>query len=281
MDRISTATAYNNVLANLMAAQSAQTKATNQISSQENATDLQGYGNQAETLIAMQSVQAQTTTYLNQSQITAAKLSSQDLGLTQLNTSASDAVTAITNAIGTASGATLMQSLESAFQGAVSGLNTTYNGQYIFSGGQVNSPATSATNLTALAAAPSVAGLFNNDQMIATYNAGPNGPFTNPLSAAQTTFLQSQIATFKQANTDLTTAQAQNGIVQSQVTDAQTTLTSQQTTLTGLIGNITDTNMAQATANLQQAQLALQASSRAFVALQSNSLLAILTASGH
>ena len=62
---------------------------------------------------------------------------------------------------------------------------------------------------------------------------------------------------------------------------AQTALTSQQTSLTGLIGNITNVNLAQASSNLSQAQLAVQASSRVFEALQSSSLLAVLTASGH
>jgi flagellar hook-associated protein 3 FlgL len=312
MDRIATATTYNNVIANLMTAQSSVTTASNQISSGETASDLKGYAAQAETLTAMQSVQAQTTGYLAQAQVTAAKLSSQDEGLTQLNTAASGALTSISNALGAGSGLTLMQSLAANFQDAVSGLNTTYNGQYVFSGGQVNTPATSATSLSDLATAPSIASLFGNDQHVATtqlnasttvqtgllasqlgsdlytafqaiqtYNAGPNGPFSNPLTTAQTTFLQSQIPSFKAANTALTNTQAQNGIVQKQVTDAQTALTSSQTTMAGLIGNITSANIAQASANLEQAQMTVQASARAYEALQSSSLLSILTATGH
>jgi flagellar hook-associated protein 3 FlgL len=312
MDRIATSTAYNNVLANLMTAQAAQSTATTQISSQKNATDLQGYASNAETLVAMQAVQTQTTAYLNQSQVTAAKLSSQDLGLTQLNNSASSAANAITEALASGSGQSLMQSLQSSFGDAVSGLNTTYNGEYVFSGAKANTPATSATTLSDLTSAPTIASLFNNDQQVATaqlgqntkvttgfladqlgtnlytafqavqaYDTGPNGPFGNPLTQAQTTFLQSQIAGFKTANTQLTTAQAQNGLVQNEVTSAQTGLTDQQTTLTNLIGNITDVNLAQATANLQQAQLAVQASAQAFVALQGSSLMSVLTATGH
>ena len=312
MDRISTATAYGNVLTNLLSAQSAQQTATNQISSQENATDLKGYASKAETLTAMQAVQAQTTGYLDRSQVAAAKLSTQDLGLTQLNNSASGAVTSITQALASSSGTTLMQSLESNFQDAISGLNTTYNGEYIFSGGQVNTPATSAKSMADLTNAPSIASLFNNDQHVAStqltattsvqtgmlgdqlgtnlytafqsieaYNSGPNGPFGQPLTAAQTTFLQSQIASFNSVGATLTTTQAQNGLLQKEVTGAQSDLTNQQTTLAGLIGDITNVNLAQATANLQQAQLAVQASEQAFVALQSNSLLSVLTATGH
>jgi flagellar hook-associated protein 3 FlgL len=315
MDRIATASAYNGVLANLLAAQQAQSTATNQISSQKNATDLKGYAGQAETLTAMQAVQTQTTGYLDQSQVTAARLSSQDLGLTQLNTSASGAVTSITQALASSSGQTLMQSLQSDFQSAVSGLNTTYNGEYVFSGGQVNTKATSATSLSDLttpAATADINSLFNNDQhvtatqlnssttmqtgflannlggslytafqAIVAYNAGPNGPFGNPLTDTQTAWLQAQIPTLKSINTDLTTTQAQNGLNQKEVTNIQTDLTNQQTTMSGLIGNITDVNLAQATANLQQAQLAVQASGQAFIALQSSSLLSTLISTGH
>jgi len=313
MDRIATATAYNNVLANLVAAQASQSTATNELSSQKNASDLQGYSASAETLVAMQAVQTQTGSFLNQSSITAAKLSTQDLGLTQLNDSASSAASAITEALGSGSGQSLMQSLQSAFQDAVGGLNTTYNGEYVFSGGQVTTPATSAKTLSDLTTAPTIGSLFNNDQHIATaqlsqnttvqtgqladqlgtnlytafqavqaYNADPTtGPFSNPLTQAQTTWLQGTISSFQAANTQLTTAQAENGLVQKQVDAAQTDLTNQQTTMTNLLGNITDVNVAQATANLQQAQLAVQASAQAFVALQGSSLLSVLQASGH
>jgi flagellar hook-associated protein 3 FlgL len=123
--------------------------------------------------------------------------------------------------------------------------------------------------------------LYTAYQAVVAYNAGPNGPFGNPLTDVQTAFLQSQIATFKTINTGLTTTQAQNGLNQKEVTSAQADLTNQQTTLSGLMGNITDVNLAQATANLQQAQLAVQASGQAFIALQSSSLLSTLISTGH
>ena len=79
---ISTSTAYNTVLNGLMAAQTAQATATAQISSGETASDLQGYAGQSGTLLALQSVQSQTTAYLNNSQTTGNVLSAQDLGFT-------------------------------------------------------------------------------------------------------------------------------------------------------------------------------------------------------
>ena len=49
MERISTASAYSAIIANLMASQSKLTTINDQVSSGQNATDLQGYGSSAET----------------------------------------------------------------------------------------------------------------------------------------------------------------------------------------------------------------------------------------
>jgi len=311
MERISTSSAYNGVLNNLMAAETQQTNISDQISSEQVATDLQGYGGSAATLTAMQSVQAQVTGYLSNSQTTAAELSTQDTALTQITSAATGASQAITTALATGSGDTLMQSLQAEFQNAVQGLNTTFNGNYVFAGGNSSTAPVNVTSLTALGAAPTVAGVFTNGQYvantqitsstsvqtgqlastlgtplftalqaIAAYDAGPNGPLSGTLTTAQQTFLQGQITALNTAGTGLTTATAQNGEAQAQVTSAQTALTNQQTSLSGLIGNITNVNLAQASSQLAQAQLAVQASSRVFEALQSSSLLAVLQATG-
>jgi flagellar hook-associated protein 3 FlgL len=224
-----------------------------------------------------------------------------------VGSSAAAASKAITNALAAGSGDTVMQALQSAFNGAVQGLNTTFNGQYLFAGGQVNTQPVSATALSDLTAAPSLASLFHNDQLtqsaqvdqnttiqtgflasglgtalfstfqaIEAYNQGPNGPFSGNLTTAQTTFLQSQIANFNSAATALNTAAGRNGLLQSEVSNTQSDLSNQQNTMQGLIGNITTTNMAQAAANLQQAQLAIQASARVFSALSDSSLVNLL-----
>jgi flagellar hook-associated protein 3 FlgL len=312
MERISTSSAYNGVLNNLLAAENSQTVIGNQISSQQQATDLKGYASNAETLTALQSVQAQTTGYLNNSQIIAGQLTTQDTGLTQVGDAATSASKAVASALAAGDGSTLMQSLQAAFQGAVQGLNSTYNGSYVFSGGNSTTAPVTVSTLTALAAASPLSSVFTNAQhvttaqitstttiqtgfladqvgtplftalqAIATYNAGPNGPFGATLTQAQQTFLQGELGSLNTAATGVTTVTAQNGEAQAQVASAQTDLANQQTSLTGLIGNITNVDLATASANLSQAQLAVQASSRVFEALQSSSLLAVLQATGH
>ena len=312
MTGISSTTAYNTVLTGMLNAQTAQATATQQISSGETASNVQGYGAQSETLLALQAVQSQTNSYLANSQTTANVLSAQDLGFTQLNDSVSAASNAISTALGAGSGDTLMQSLGTAFQNAVSGLNTSYDGQYLFAGGAVTTQPTTATSMSDLTSGAPISSLFQNGDNVATAKLSPsstvqtgflanqlgtnlytayqsiqsyvqtNGPFTNPLTDAQQTFLQGALASFKAVGTQLTSAQAQNGLVQQQVTAAQTQLTDQQTTMNGLIGNISSANMATAAANLQQAQTAVQASSQAFLALQNstNTLMSLLQSAG-
>jgi flagellar hook-associated protein 3 FlgL len=205
-----------------------------------------------------------------------------------------------------------MQALGSQFQSATEGLNSTYNGEYVFGGGQVNTPPVSVNSMAALAAAPSVASVFQNDQQVISnqvdqnttaqtgflasqlgtplmtvflaiqnFANGPNGPLTGPLTDTQIAFLQGQVANLNAAASALNGSAAQNGAVQSQLTNSQTDLTNQQNTLGKMIGDIAGANVAQATANLQQAQLAIQAAAQVFLALQNSSLLNVLVASGH
>jgi flagellar hook-associated protein 3 FlgL len=312
MDRISTSSQYSGVLINLMNAENQQATIGNQISSLQMSTDLQGYSTHAETLTALQTLQAQVTGYLSNASITANELTTQDTALTQLGNAASAATKAVNTAIASGNGDTLMQALQGAFQNAVQSLNSTNNGVYVFSGGNSNTPPVSVSTLTALAAAPSVASVFTNAQhvtttqftstlsvptgfladqvgtplftimqQIAAYDQGPNGPFSGNLTTAQQTFLEGEVSALNSAGTGITSVTAQNGEAQAELSNSQTDLGNQQTTLQGLIGNITNVDLGKASSDLSQAQLAVQASSRVFEALQSSSLMAVLTASGH
>jgi len=311
MQRISTADSYAAVIANMQSAQTQLSTASSQISSLETATDLQGYAAHAETLTAMQTVQNQVTGFISSDQILANKLSNQDTGLQQIAGAATGASTAITTAIAAGVGDQLMQSLAAQFQSATEGLNTTFNGQYVFAGGQVNTPPVNVNSMSALAAASPLSSIFQNDQQQTSAQIDPNtsvqtgflasnlgtplmtafaaiqnyantnGPFTGTLTTAQVTFLQGQVDNLNAAADTLNGAAAQNGGVQSQLTNTQTDLTDQQGTITNMIGGVAGANVAQATANLQEAQLAIQASAQVFLALQNSSLLNVLAASGN
>jgi len=306
MDRISTSGLYGSVLNNLTAAQNAQVSASTEVSSGKKATDLKGFGGGAETLTAMQAVQSQTTSFLDQSNLLANKLTLQDTALTQLGTAAQSASKAISDALASGDGTALMQTLTGNFQDAVTALNTTYNGEYLFAGGQVNTKPVTAQSLNDLASPATVAGVFTNDQHPATSQINSNttlqtgfladqlgtplfnamqsienfqqsvGSFDGPLSEAQKTFLQTQLTAIQSAATGVTAATAQNGLTQKQVDTNVTALTDQQTSLAGLLGNITDADLAQASTNLATAQQSIQASAQVFQTLKNSSLVNLL-----
>jgi len=278
MDRIATNTAYNSILTNLMQA--------------EKATDLEGYGTSAEALTAMQASNTQVSGYLNNTQVVAAKLSVQDTGLNQVASSATSSISAITNAIATGNGTTLMQQLQTSFDDATQGLNTQFNGEYVFAGGQVNTPPVSATSLTDLVPGP-ISSLFHNDQRQISTQLDQNTSITTgfladqvgtPLFTALQTIQQYvqtngpfgatlTTGTLNTVQTNLNNVVGQNGLAQAEVTNTQSSLTQQQTMLQGLIGTDTQANLAQASANLQQAQLSIQAAGQVFQALNASSLL--------
>jgi flagellar hook-associated protein 3 FlgL len=305
-NRISTASQYSSILLNLMQAQVAQSTAGAQLASTETATDLKGYGTGAETLTALQATTTQVTGYLNNTQNVSGKLATQNDALNEVATGAGSALQAVTQAIASGNGTSLMSSLQDALSSAVEGLNSSYNGEYMFAGGQVNSQPVSASTLSDLTANP-VSSLFHNDQRVGAtqldqntsistgflasnvgtplfqalaaieaYNQGPNGPITGTLTTTQASFLTSQIANLNTVQANLNNVVAQNGQAQNEVTNAQGALTQRQTMLQGLVGNITTADLAQASTNLQQAQLSIQAAGQVFQALNNSSLLGVL-----
>lgn len=306
MTRVATASTYSAVLDNLMAAQNKQIDAATRVSSQKQATDLKGYSANAETLAALQANQTNVQGYLDQSTVLSNKLSTQDLALNQVADAATGASQSIKDALASGNGDSIMQALQGYFQNAVGGLNMKFDGHYLFSGGQVDTQPVSATQMTDLTSS-SIASQFHNDQYVTSnqldestsiksgfladglgtqlftafqsieaYNQGPNGPFSGSLTTAQQTFLQSQIAGFDTAATNLTNNAGQNGLMQNQVDAATADLTSRQTMLQTLTGKITDADPAQAAADLSQAQYAVQAAAQVFASLKASSLLTLL-----
>jgi len=310
MGQISTLAAYNSVIGNLLQAENNENQADVQVSSGKVASDLEGYGTNAEALIAAEAMQTRVNGYVQAATNASSQLDAQNSALTEISSAGQDAQQAIEQAIANGDGDGLMASLQSAFSEAVDGLNTQYNGAYLFSGSNVTTPAVGVQNLSDLA--PSGSGLgFQNDnnpasvqldetttvqtgmlassigtplfqafQAIAQANAGPDGPFTGALSSAQQADLTSILQSFDSANSGLTETTAQNGLLQNQVSAIQTDQQQQQTNLQTTIGNMTDVDMGQASAQLSQAQTALQASARVFESLQSTSLLNYLGTSG-
>jgi flagellar hook-associated protein 3 FlgL len=226
MLRVSTASSYANMLANLTLAQARQNRAGDQVSSEKNATDLKGYARQAEVLTAMRGVQTKVAGFLEQTSQLSGKLDIQNTALTRVSDSASGARTAIADALAADDGTTIKQALSGFFNDAAAALNSTYDGRYLFAGGQTDTAPVASTNLNALADPATVADQFKNDSRITsnrldentTMNTGflasnlgdkfftamkavkdytdANGDFSAPLTDAQKTFLTTQLGVF-------------------------------------------------------------------------------------
>ncbi len=305
--RVSTAGNYSAILANLMSAEDRLVNAENRASSQKNGADLKAYANKAEQLTAMTSISKRLQTYQEQNAQIGSKLTTQDQALNSVADSAGSVAQAIREALAADNADTLMQQTQGQFQTAVSGLNAQFDGKYLFAGGQINVQPVTATQLSSLTAGPPISSFFQNDnyqvqaklddsttvttgqlasnlgtnmltsfQSLQAFHTGGSGPLNGPLTPAQRTFLQGELANWDAIRASVTTAAAQNGMVQKQVDQSATNLVASHDTLTVMIGNITDADLAKAATDLSNAQLSVQATARVLQSLQSSSLLTLL-----
>jgi flagellar hook-associated protein 3 FlgL len=303
MDRVTSFNSYSTVTSNLMAAEVQQSQAEQEVSTGKLASNLEGFGANAEALTAAQSLLTQVNGYVQTASTVTNTLNAQEAALSQVADAGSSARQAIAQALATGSAQGLMQSLQSYFSQAADGLNTQYNGQYLFAGSKVTTAPVAAQTLSDLTSPPPN-GVFQNDQLATTtqlnastsvqtgmlasnvggslfsafqsmeaFDQGANGPLNGTLSQSQTTFLQGMLQQFDSANQGVTDVQAQNGLLQNQVSDSLTTQQNRQTTLQNIVGSMSDADMAKAAMQLSQAQTAVQASAKIFSSLQNTSLL--------
>ncbi|MGA0607599.1 flagellin [Phenylobacterium sp. VNQ135] len=305
--RVSTPGNYSAVLANLLAAQQRQMSAGEKVATQKNGSDLKDYARDAEMLTAMRSLKTRIETYQDQNTFISERLATQDTALNQVADAALDARQAIADALASGRVDTLMEDLQAQFRNAVEGMNARYGGKYVFAGGQVDTRPVTATALADLTSGPPIASWFKNDQFVTNakvdeatsvqvglladdlgtglltafqtiqaFHQGGSGPFTGAMTAAQRTFLEGQLATWDGIREDLTNTTARNGLMQKRVESVRDDLETRGNQLAGMMGDITDADMPEAVAQLEQAQIAVQAAAHVFTALQESSLLNVL-----
>ena len=308
MQRVSTGMSYQFALANIMGAQSRELTAQNEISTGKVADSLKGYGLSADTLMATRSLKARVDSQIDNLKVLSSTLTMQDHAVEQLRNTAVGARGEIANALATGSVEGLMTALEGHLGGAIDALNTEFQGRHLFSGGQMDTRPVALVGMAGLTAAPTIASLFSNDQLVVTnrldehmvvdtglladdlgadlleafkavqaLHEGPLGPLTGQPTQAQTTALEGILASFDAAGEEITGHVADNGGVQARVERVKTSLTERQLALTGIIGDITDVDMPAAISRLQLAQTALQASAQVFATLTGSSLLNVLS----
>jgi flagellar hook-associated protein 3 FlgL len=292
MDRVSTLTSYSTLISSLMQSEVRQADAQAQVSTGKVASDLKGFGSNAEALTATQTVKTRVDGFVQNAKALSSKLSAQDLALTQVSEAASGARQAIANAVATGHGDGLMASLQSYLDQASSALNTQYSGQYLFAGGRVdiapvdatyafqndqNAPVSrldeSTTVTTGVLASDAGGPLLTAIAAVVAYDAGGTGPLSGQLTQTQIDYLTTTLAGFDTARVGIDDKVAQNGMMQNRVARVQSVQQDRQMALEVMIGNVADADMAKAASQLSQAQVVLQASAQVFATLKSSSLL--------
>jgi flagellar hook-associated protein 3 FlgL len=214
---------------------------------------------------------------------------------------------AIGNALASDSAGSLMLEMEGQFQTIRGGLTMRHEGSYLFAGAATTTPPIDITNLSELAAAPSVASVFKNDTLktvsrvaegttletgflasdlgtdvfqvlrdIQDYHTGPNGPLTGKLSETQKAFLTTQMGLLEQAGSGVIDKIATTGSLAKQVENLTDSHKAQLDSLGELVSNRTDADMAKAVTDLQLSQIAIQASAQVISQLRDVSLLNFL-----
>ena len=305
MTRVATFGNYQSALLDLMKAQTRAADAQERVATQKVATDMTGFGRQAETLTAMKGAQSRIQGFIDTGTAVSARLTTQDIAMGQI----SDAITGVREALGgaiaTDSGGSLMLDLEGHFQSARAGLNMRHHGGYLFAGASTSTAPLAAASLSELEAAPDVASLFSNDQLktasrvaegttletgfladdlgtdimsilrdIQTYHSTPgSGPLDGRLTEPRKAVLRRQLARLEQAATSVVDKMARTGSLAKQVEGIGEGLEAQKGALDELVAGRTDADMAAAITDLQLSQVAIEASAQVISQLRQVSLL--------
>jgi flagellar hook-associated protein 3 FlgL len=309
MTRVATFGNYQSALLDLMRAQTRASDAQERVSTQKNATDLTGFGRQAETLTALKGSQTRIQSFIDTGAAVSARLTTQDLAMNQINDAINGVRTAIGGAISTDLAGALMLELEGQFQSVRGGLNIRHHGGYLFAGASTSTAPVEAANLSELLAAPSVSSLFKNDTLktasrvaegttletgfladelgteiltilrdIQNYSSTPgSGPLTGRLNESQKAFLSAQLTRLEQASVGVVDKVAKTGSLAKQVESITTGHEAQKGALDELIAGRTDADLAEAITDLELSQVAIQASAQVISQLRQVSLLNYLS----
>ena len=312
MIRVSTSFSHYSALLNIQQGQSNVNKYIQEVGTGFKGDDLKAFARQAETLIASRNVELRAEAHLANSKALTARLSVQDSALGKVQKGAEAALDAVTKALANNDGGTLIASLKAAMAEVVNGLNTTYSGAYLFSGGRVDTPPVGITSLDDLDDPPPLPPAlptprpnpFTNGNLAATNRLDDDttvttgvlasdvaGPIFDalanvaalpaagsgePLTPEQTTFLEGLMSELSTAAIHATNTRANNGSLQKRVEATTVEQQDRKDLVQGLMAGITRADPLEAAARLAQARTTLEAAAKAFTTLQESSLLNLL-----
>ncbi|MGF1606263.1 MAG: flagellin [Rhodothalassiaceae bacterium] len=293
-----------NALNNQVSAVEQQTR----ISTGKIATDFEGLADRAQTTLNSRALLSRTTGF--RETVTAARLEldRNDSTLTAMISTAESVREGILNAIALEDGTGLQATLEQGFSQIANLLNTQVNGEFVFAGTRTDTPPSDFTTLADLTnfvvtLGNPVADAFSNDDVFSVANVSEGVQIQTGLGAqelADTLFgafaaldaanipngqidpavdlpaLQAALAGFEAGIEQMETQLGNNGIGLSRLSILDEQLSEQEVFLEVFIGELEDADIAEAVSELQQDQVALEASFASISLLSNLSLLNFL-----
>jgi flagellar hook-associated protein 3 FlgL len=294
--RVSTAGQAEALLNALLQTQNNLAQAQAQVSTGDKSPTYEGLSPDVSTLSGAQSTASETQNYLDTNAAISNTLSTYDTALTGLGSIAASLKNAVTQAIANNSGTGLITTVKGLLSQAVDLLNQQVNGNYIFGGTNTTTAPVAVTTASGLIAAGSPTtpltappGVFANNQLkpeaqvdsnltiaygqLASDVGGPllaeiqsilkydNGStLGSTLTAAQSSYLTGQINNLAQVSQGVNQATAANGVTQQELSTLANAQNSRLTAAKNFISDIANADVATAVTNVNQDQLALQAS---------------------
>jgi flagellar hook-associated protein 3 FlgL len=302
IDRIGTASNTQLMLSRIQKAEVAVDTDNRQVSTGKVSDNYSGYGAKTAVMEIARSATQHADANIAAAQQAASRLDLQDTQLSQLSDIAGEVRKALTSAAANQDATAMMTQMDGFFAQATEILNAKDSSGYIFGGDKNQQPPVTVSNLSDLAALPSVASAFNNGtikttmrigdtqtiqvgvlasdigtqllslfQQVAQFNAGT--PFSSTTSPAQQSFLESTIQTAADVTGGINQASAANGISYQMTQNTMTRLQATSSVYKSFVSNIQDVDMPTALTRLNQDQIALQASFQVTSTLNKLSLL--------
>lgn len=306
MNRISSAMIPSASLGDLQRAQRELVEAARQSSAQTRASDLKGYGREAQTLVSAERLAARLTGFQETTRELTTRMQIQDVALGRTAEAVNKLKDELFQNIGLESGEGIRAQLEEAFAVVKDTMNTNLGGRYLFGGVMNDRAPVTAASLSDLAANPLTdsieqgaqsqvmrieesrvvsAGLVADDvisdamaaiKRLAEMDEGPDGPFSGDLTATQRQAIQDELTNLSRAFDGVLSRQAENGRLMKEVDSAGKRLTSRMNALDEAIGGIVNVDLAEVAVRLNQAQFAYESSASVFNVLRNMSLLNML-----
>lgn len=308
VQRVTTNMQAQYMLSQIMQATSRLNTSQQQVASGKVSTDYAGIGGKTSALEAARASAARADAYQSNTQIALNQVDLQDAQLTQLGNVAEQLHQAIMKAAGNNDATGFMADVQGIFDQASQILNAKdSNGNYLFGGDKDNAPPFNVSSLSQLAGLSQISDAFSNGTQkktvmvgdgqpvqigvlasdigtklmqtlkdIASFDAGPDGGFTDQLTAAQMDFLTGEMPVAQAATSGINLAAGANGYVYSRLKDAADQQSALSTMYKGFVSNIEDVDMGTAITQLNENQTALQAALQVTAQLGQISLLNFL-----